>query len=195
MPKIYFVNKGEKNMINQKILPAILNMKEFEKFLISPFEICIILETHLSQLKNISLLSQKYNKKIIYHIDMIHGLKNDNFGTEYLCQEFKPYGIISTKGSAIQKANQKKIVTIQRIFILDSHAIERSIKNIIKSTPDYIEILPSSTYSVFQEIYEKTNIPFFTGGLIRTTVDIENALKNGATAVTTTNPELWNMGV
>ncbi|TAI19358.1 glycerol uptake operon antiterminator GlpP, partial [Bacillus velezensis] len=42
-----------------------------------------------------------------------------------------------------------------------------------------------------QEIKEKTGIPIFAGGFIRTEEDVEQALKAGAVAVTTSNTKLW----
>ncbi len=36
-----------------------------------------------------------------------------------------------------------------------------------------------------------TGIPIFAGGFIRTVQDVENALQAGATAVTTSDTELW----
>ena len=88
----------------QKILPAFSSIKQYENFLRSDYEIGVFLETHISQLVNIHKLAQQYQKNIIYHVDLIHGLKNDDYATEYICQQYEPYGIISTKSSVILKA-------------------------------------------------------------------------------------------
>ena len=52
------------------------------------------------------------------HVDLIHGIKHDEYGTEFICQEMKPAGIISTRSSVIVKAKQKKVYAIQRMFYL-----------------------------------------------------------------------------
>jgi glycerol uptake operon antiterminator len=78
--------------MEQKILPASTNMKEFERFLKGSYKIGIFLDMHIAQIKHISRMAKEYNKKMIYHIDLIHGIKHDEFATEYICQEFKPYG-------------------------------------------------------------------------------------------------------
>lgn len=57
--------------------------------------------------------------------------------------------------------------------------------------PDYIELLPGIIPSMIQEIYERTQIPVITGGLVRTVDNIEEALAGGAIAVTTSNKKLW----
>ncbi|WP_423801572.1 glycerol-3-phosphate responsive antiterminator [Neobacillus sp. SAB-20_R2A] len=179
--------------MKQKILPASGNMKEFEQFLKSPYEIGVFLDMHIAQLKNINQMANQSRKKMIYHVDLIHGIKNDEYATEYICQEFKPYGLISTKAGVIQKAKQKGVIAVQRIFLIDSHALEKSYKLIEKTQPDYIEVLPGAMPWMIKEVKERINIPIFAGGLIRTADEIENALNAGASAITTSKRELWNL--
>ncbi|WP_273123074.1 glycerol-3-phosphate responsive antiterminator [Bacillus weihaiensis] len=176
----------------QKILPAFSSMKQFEKFLDSEYEIGVFLETHISQLTHIYQLSKQYKKKIIYHVDLIHGLKNDDYATEYICQEYKPYGLISTKSAVIMKAKQKGVVAIQRMFLIDSHALERSYRLVEKTKPDYIEVLPGAMPWMIKEVKERTNTKILAGGLIRSAKMVEEALDAGADGITTSNKELWN---
>ncbi len=177
--------------MDQKVLPVMSNMKEFESFLKSPFEIGVFMETHIAQLKNIHMMAEAHKKKILYHVDLINGLKNDEHATEYLCQEFKPYGLISTKSSVILKAKQKGVLAVQRIFLIDSHALEKSIKLLKKTNPDFIEVLPGAMPSLIQEVKKRINIPMFAGGFIKTPEQVQNALDAGAVTVTTSNKELW----
>jgi glycerol uptake operon antiterminator len=179
--------------MEQKILPASANMKEFELFLKSSFEIGVFLDMHISQLKNISMMAKQNGKKMIYHVDLIHGIKNDEYATEYICQEFKPYGLISTKASVIQKAKQKGVIAVQRIFLIDSHALEKSYKLIEKTRPDFIEVLPGAMPAMITEVKERVKTPILAGGLIRSVEEVENALNAGADAITTSKRELWNV--
>lgn len=179
--------------MKQKILPASLSMRDFEKFLESPHEVGIFLEMHVAQLRNTCKLAREYNKKMIYHVDMIHGIKNDDYAAEFICQEFKPYGLISTKANVILKAKQKGVIAIQRIFLLDSHALEKSYKLINKTRPDYIEVLPGTMPWMIKEIKEEVQTSVLAGGLIRTPEDVSNALDAGATAITTSKRELWDI--
>lgn len=180
-------------MIEQKILPASANMKEFERFLKSSYETGVFLDMHIAQLKHINEMAKQHGKKMIYHVDLIHGIKNDEFATEYICQEFKPFGLISTKSSVIQKAKQKGVIAVQRMFLIDSHAIEKSFKLIQKTQPDYLEVLPGAMPKMIAEIKERVHIPIFAGGLIRTVEDVNAALDAGATAITTSKRELWSL--
>lgn len=179
--------------MNQKILPAFTNMKDFEKFLVSSYEIGVFLDLHISQMKNVKRMTESSGKKIIYHVDLIQGIKNDEYATEYICQEYKPYGLISTKASVILKAKQKGVVAIQRMFLIDSHAVEKTYKLVERTKPDYIEVLPGAMPWMIKEVKERLNTPILAGGLIRTPDEVNNALQAGATAITTSKQELWSL--
>ncbi|AOU00367.1 glycerol-3-phosphate responsive antiterminator [Bacillus velezensis] len=176
---------------NQKILPAIRNMKQFDAFLESPFLYGVILDIHLGQLKGVVNEAKKHGKLLMVHVDLIHGIKHDEYGAEFICQDIRPAGIISTRSSVIVKAKQKKIYAIQRLFLLDTSAMEKSMEFVGKHKPDFIEVLPGIVPTLIREIKEMTGIPIFAGGFIRTEQDVENALQAGATAVTTSDTELW----
>lgn len=177
--------------MQQKILPASSNMKDFERFLKSPYEIGVFLEMHIAQLKHVNMMAEAHGKKMLYHVDMIHGIKSDDYSTEFICQEYKPFGLISTKSNVIIKAKQKGVLAIQRVFLLDSHSLEKSYKLLSKTQPDYIEVLPGAMPKMISEINERVKIPLFAGGFIRSVEDVDLALKAGAMAVTTSQKELW----
>jgi glycerol uptake operon antiterminator len=179
------------NIHQQKIIPAIKTMKDFEKFLSSSYVHAVLLELHISQLKSVFQYARQCGKNLIAHMDLIQGLSHDEYAAEYVCQEFKPCGLISTRGNVIVKAKQKKVLAIQRIFLLDSHALEKSYQLIEKTKPDFIEVMPGAMPHVIREVKERTGIPILAGGLIRTVNDVERALEAGATAITTSNKELW----
>ncbi|MBL4952495.1 glycerol-3-phosphate responsive antiterminator [Neobacillus sp. OS1-32] len=179
--------------MRQSILPASTNMKEFEHFLQSTYEIGVFLDMHISQIKNINQMAKEKGKKMIYHVDLIHGIKSDEYGTEYLCQEYKPFALISTKAAVIQKAKQKGVRAVQRIFLIDSTALEKSYKLVDKTQPDYIEVLPGAIPSLITEVKERVKTPILAGGLIRTAEDVNKAIQAGATAITTSNRELWKL--
>lgn len=175
------------------VLPVLRNMKEFERLLSSDHEYIIYLEIRLSQLKALVQAAKKAKKKVILHIDLIQGLKADAYGIEYLVREVKPDGIVSTRSNVIAMAKKNKLMTIQRLFLLDSHALEHNIKLINQVKPDYIEILPGIIPSVIAEVHEQTGIPVIAGGLIRTKEDIELAYGGGAVAISTSQAELWEL--
>jgi glycerol uptake operon antiterminator len=175
----------------QKILPAIRKMKDLEKLMQSSFEYIVLLDSHIGQLKSIVDLVNSHQKKLLLHVDLVEGLKNDEHAAEFLCQSIKPAGLISTRANVIVKAKQNGLLAIQRVFLLDSSALEKSYLLLERTQPDYIEVLPGVMPNFIAEVRERAGIPIFAGGLIRTVTDVENALNAGATAVTTSQMELW----
>lgn len=174
------------------VLPVMRNLKEFERLLASDQETIIFLEVRLAQLKPLVVAAKKADKKVILHADLIQGLKADAYGFEYLIREIKPDGIVSTRSSVIALAKKNKLTTIQRLFLLDSHALEHNLKLIDQVKPDYIELLPGLIPSIIKEVHERTGIPIIAGGLIRTQEDITLAYEGGAQAISTSQPELWD---
>ncbi|EPR27677.1 glycerol-3-phosphate responsive antiterminator [Geobacillus zalihae] len=175
----------------QRIIPAIKTMKQFDAFLSSGYTVGVLLEVHIAQLKSIFAYARRHGKELIIHVDLVQGLSHDEHAAEYLCQEFRPHGLISTKAGVIMKARQKRVLAVQRIFLLDSHALEKSYQLIAKTNPDCIEVIPGAMPHIIREVKERTGKPIYAGGLIRTVDDVERALEAGAASVTTSNETLW----
>ncbi|RYG74420.1 glycerol-3-phosphate responsive antiterminator [Lentibacillus lipolyticus] len=174
------------------ILPAVRNMKDFEKALESKHHSVVFLETRLAQLKSLVKYAKRANKDVLIHFDLIQGLKADEYGMEFLLREIKPDGIISTRGNTIKLAKKHKLLAIQRMFLLDSMAVEHNLKLIDRFQPDCVELLPGLIPDIIEQIHSETKIPVIAGGLVRSKEEVSSALDAGAAAVSTSNPELWN---
>ncbi len=176
----------------QKVLPAIKQMKDFETVLNSEYEYMVMLDLHISQLAGIMKYARSKGKKLLLHADLIQGLKNDKYSAEFLCQCLKPAGLISTRGEVLQTAKKNNILAIQRLFLLDTIALETSYKLAKKIQPDFIEILPGVLPTFIKKVNEDTKIDIIAGGLIYEEQEITSAIDAGAKAVTTSRKELWN---
>ncbi|MBD1373943.1 glycerol-3-phosphate responsive antiterminator [Hazenella sp. IB182357] len=177
----------------QKILPVAKNVKDFETLMYSEYTYIILLETHIAQLPSLMKLAKQNQKKVLLHVDLVQGLKSDEYAAEYLCQIVKPDGLISTRAPVVRIAKKRKKIAIQRVFLLDTHALETSYRVIDSTQPDYIEILPGVVPpTIIKEVHQHSSVPILAGGLIRTHTEVQDALKAGALAVTTSEKKLWN---
>ncbi|WP_100371727.1 glycerol-3-phosphate responsive antiterminator [Bacillus sp. FJAT-45037] len=179
------------NFNNQRVLPAIKRMKDFEKVMDSSVEYIVMLDLHIAQLGAVMSHIRKAEKKVILHADMIQGLRNDKYSTEFLCQQIRPAGLISTRGDVLRTAKKNKVMAIQRLFLLDTIALETSYKLVEQVEPDFIEILPGVIPQYIKKIRQDTNTDVITGGLIETEEDVNRAFEAGAKAITTTHEDLW----
>lgn len=180
-------------MLNQKILPAISNFKDMKIFMNSDITYCILMDFQLAELGSIIEELKSIGKKVLIHIDLIKGLKPDEFGAIHLIQNHKIDGIISIKPGPILVAKKRHIIGIQRVFLKDSLSLQRSYKIIEKIQPDYLEILPAISSNILADIKQKTQLNIYCGGLIQSQNEIQECLNNGATGVTTSNHTLWNI--
>lgn len=173
------------------IIPAIRHLKVFEKALNSSHEWIVLLETRLGHVKSVVRHARQANKKVLIHIDLIQGLKPDEYGIEYLANEIKPDGIISTRGSVVELTKKHKLIAVQRLFLLDSLSLENYVNLNERYKPDYMEVLPGIVPDIIREIHQQTNIPIIAGGLIKKQSEVEEALAAGAIAVSTSCTDLW----
>ncbi|MFD0959915.1 glycerol-3-phosphate responsive antiterminator [Paenibacillus chungangensis] len=175
----------------QRILPAARKGKDVEAILASPYTYMVLLGGHVGQLQAMVDLARGSGKQVLLHADLIDGLKNDEYAAEYLCQSIRPAGLISTRASVIARTKQNGLIAIQRLFLIDSDALERSYKLLEKTQPDYIEVLPGIMPDIIAEVKERSGVPVIAGGLIRTEQHVRNALSAGANAITTSRRSLW----
>lgn len=179
-------------MINQKVLPAISDYKALEKFIETELEYCIVLNFPLIQLYRVCKLLNENKKKCIVHLDLVKGLASNEHGAEFLIDAYKVSGVISTHPNVIEMAKKKKVIGIQRIFIIDSSSLSKSIKIAKRLEPDYIELLPGYAYEVMKEIRKTVDTPLIGGGLISNKELVDKCLNGGLVAVTSSVPALWN---
>ncbi|MBB6448189.1 glycerol uptake operon antiterminator [Geomicrobium halophilum] len=177
----------------QEVIPAVKDMKDFERILKRNEEFFVVLEVHISQLARMRKLAKEVNKRMILHADLIQGLRSDRYAAEFLCQTIKPAGIISTRSDMLRIAKKNHIMAIQRLFLLDTLALHTSFQLARTVEPDVIELLPGIIPSYIHKVQEETGIDVIAGGLIETEDDVRKALKGGAQAVTTSRRDLWNM--
>ncbi|MDK9865267.1 MULTISPECIES: glycerol-3-phosphate responsive antiterminator [Staphylococcus] len=173
------------------ILPAIRSMKDLEKLIQTDYKECVLLDTHIGHIKSIMELMKKNNIEVYMHIDLIRGMSHDEFACEFIIQNYHPKGIVSTKTKVINKAKALNTITVFRVFILDSHALTRSIELIKRVEPDFVEVLPGIATKAIKIINEETNTSVIAGGLINDVEEVEVAVENGAKYITTSDRDLW----
>ena len=198
MPPVRFSKDGRKARDPKKTLLRLLSyMKNYIPHLLAVM-VCIVVsaiaQTRGSQnIGNLVDMVHRRNKVCFVHLDLIEGLSNREISVDALVQLGSPDGIISTRTPQIRRAQQLGILTIQRVFLLDSMSLQSLLTTMDAYHPDFIEVLPGVIPSVIAEITAKTTIPIIAGGLIRSKQDVIQALQAGAIAVSTSCRAVWKM--
>lgn len=136
---------------------------------------------------------KKNDHQVFLHCDFIQGLNpNSKEAMEYIYEVICPDGIISTKGSTIRNAKRTGLKSIQRIFILDTLSLTKSIESCQSSKPDAVEIMPGLMPTIISRVVKELPFPVIAGGLIHSKEDAMSALAAGATAVSGSSSAIWN---
>jgi glycerol uptake operon antiterminator len=130
---------------------------------------------------------------LFVHIDLVAGLENSEAALEYLAGFQRLTGIVTVHHHLAAPARKLGLLSIVRLFLSDSRALERGLSIAGKSKPDAIEILPAAIASKVASDFRSCAIPRITGGICRSEDDVREALESGCRAVTSTKPELWRM--
>lgn len=132
---------------------------------------------------------------VFVHIDLVAGLENSEAGLEYLASFQRLTGVVTVHHHLAAPARKLGLLSIVRLFLSDSRALERGLSIASKSRPDAIEILPTAVAAKVASDFRNCPIPRITGGICRSEDDIRDALQSGCRAITTTKPELWRLNV
>lgn len=179
-----------RQQLNQTIIPVLKGIKDCENAHKYKVPYLIIMDTHIAQLEHCCKLLKDKDKKVIVHIDLIKGLKSDEYAVEYLINSLYVDGIISVKSAVIERVKKLNRLSIQRMFIIDTQSYLKSIELIKNSQPDYIEMLPGCLFKMISRVKNDLGIDVIAGGLIETVEEYQAAINAGAVAITTSKPEL-----
>lgn len=174
------------------VIAAVKNEEQLDGAIKSSAQIIFVLFGDVMSIKKISEIIASNNKIGIIHIDLVEGLTNKEVVIKYVKEETKFDGIISTKPQVVKLAKKYDLVAVQRVFIFDTLSLN-TVKNHMISECDAIEVLPGIIPKVLGIISKYSNKPVVAGGLIETKEEVMQALSSGATCISTTKKEIWEM--
>jgi glycerol uptake operon antiterminator len=129
---------------------------------------------------------------ICVNVDMVGGVASDASGIRFLAREVD--GVISTHRKVVEIARSNGALAIQRLFAIDTSAVERGLKVLRQADPDAVEILPGLAFPEIVESYRAAlNKPVLAGGLIKDRPTAAAILEAGAVGVSTSDHRLWKL--
>ncbi|NLI61154.1 MAG: glycerol-3-phosphate responsive antiterminator [Clostridiales bacterium] len=156
-------------------------------------EVFFLLSGNIMEIQNRVALLKDIGKKVFVHADLIDGLAKDATAIDYIQKHIKPDGILSTRSHLVRYGKEIGLLTVQRIFMIDSLSFESGIKMVDNYKPDFVEVMPGIIPRAISELKEKIAPPIIAGGMITQKSDVIQALKAGAIAVSTSKRELWSL--
>lgn len=186
-------NAFEKAMKKNPIIAAVKDLSNFDTALKSDCSIIFLLSGSIFNIKDVVAKAKQAGKLIFIHIDLLDGFSKDAVALKYISEEIKPDGIISTKNSQLKTAKSLGLLTVQRIFIIDSLSIDTAVKASQMIEPDAIEILPGIMPRITRQLSSSLSVPVIVGGLVSERVEVENAVKSGALGVSSSSKSIWEI--
>lgn len=178
-------------MKNYPIIASITVDEQIAQAMASDVKRVILMTGNITNLGSIIDRLHQSGKQAYVHTEMVSGIGRDASAIQYLADVFKVDGIVTTKSNAVSAAKQAGIRSIQRIFAIDSAAIETAVRMIKSYKPDEVELMPGLMPRVIQELNERITQPLIVGGLIRHEEEIQQALKSGADFVSIGHEKFW----
>ncbi len=177
-------------LLRSPIILAIKDEVAFQEALSYNQKIVFLLYGDICTIGDHVKLAKEHGKTVFVHLDLIDGITNREICVDFINEFTEADGVISTKPRLLKYAKQYDFITILRIFMLDSMALENSFHNLEHCQPDLVEVLPGIATKSFALVKNNFDIPIIAGGLIRTKDDVLDAINHGASAISSTRLEL-----
>ena len=143
---------------------------------------------------SVQMLREK-GKLVFVHMDLCDGLGRDAAAVQWCARNLRPHGLISTRPQLLRAASDEGLVTIQRMFLMDSASLTNGLKLMRNNLPDMLELLPGLVPKAIREVRSRLEIPVIAGGMVTEDDEVAQALAAGALAVSSSEKPLWRMGI
>lgn len=175
------------------IIAAIKSDELLESVIKSKARVVFVLYGSIITLPEIVKKLKDNGKIAIVHIDLVQGLSGRDVAVDFIAQNTKADGIISTKQNLVKYAMDLGLIAGERTFLVDSIAKENLKSHLKAFSPSFLEVMPGILPKVIKELVSVTTVPVVAGGLISDTEDLAMISHSGASAVSTSNPVLWQL--
>jgi glycerol uptake operon antiterminator len=188
-PPLNFIAALQEN----PVIAAFRNIENIDINTLNRINTLFILGGTIFDLPHVIEKAKKHDKLVFVDIDLLKGIGKDASGVRFLAKEIKVDGIITTRSTLIKSIQKEGLVSIQRMFVLDSESLTGGLSVIQKSKPDALEILPGMILpKVMGKIRMSVSIPVIAGGLITSEEEIHELLSSGAVGISTSSSSLFS---
>lgn len=178
-------------LTQHKKIASVKKAKDIERALTSEISAVVLSIGNIAIIKRYVDLFKAHDFPVFLHLERLGGISHDREGIDFLAHYVRPTGIVSTRNSLIMQAKKQGLLTIQRLFLVDSDAYQTGLQSVRESMPDAVEIMPALLPEIITEFREQIPLPIIAGGLLRNRRQMAEALRHGAIAVSMGDYRLW----
>ncbi|MEJ8544282.1 glycerol-3-phosphate responsive antiterminator [Brevibacillus borstelensis] len=188
------MNQAEfyERLARQKMIASVKEPKYLEKAAEAEVGAVVLSTGNIGVIKRYVDFFKSHDVPVFLHLERIGGISYDREGVAFVAHYVKPDGIVTTRNTLIKLAKKEKLLTIQRLFLVDSDALKSGLLSVKETQPDAVELMPALLPEFIAEYaQELKGTPIIAGGLIRKREQMETALQYGAAAVSVGSYSLW----
>jgi glycerol uptake operon antiterminator len=174
------------------LIPAVRTAEHLADALESAARLVYLLCGDASNIRALIAAIHEAAKVAIVNVDLVGGLSRSAPAVEFLA-ECGADGIISTHSEVLKAAHSRKLLAIQRSFMLDSLALNSMLRSLEHFLPDAVEVLPAAAApGVIGALRERHPVLTVTaGGLVSSLREIDRLVSAGVSAVSVSQRSLW----
>jgi glycerol uptake operon antiterminator len=178
-------------MEENPVIAAVRSPDRWEAAICSPAAVLFLLCGDIITIKGMVSAARAKGKQVFTHLELLGGIGRDNCAIDFIAQEIRPSGVISTRSAQIRYAKSKGLVTVQRFFLVDSMSLATAVDAAQSLKPDFVELMPGIMPGMIRRFSSALSSGIIAGGMIETKGQVIEALSAGARNVSTTNENLW----
>ena len=175
------------------VIAAVRDPKDLETAVRSRAAAVFLLGGSLMTLPGSVERAKASGKYVFVHLDLCDGLGKDAAAVDWIALAVRPDGLISTRPQPLRRASELGMITIQRLFLMDSPSFEHGKRLLRNTPPDMAEVLPGIAPKAVRQLCAALDKPVIAGGMISEKSEILDALQAGALAVSVSDSRLWNL--
>lgn len=174
-----------------KLIASVKEAKHLEKAVEANLSAAVLSIGNIGVIKGYVDFFKSREIPVFLHLERIGGISYDREGIAFLAHYVKPDGIVTTRNTLVKLAKKQGLLTIQRLFLVDSDSLKSGLQSIQDTQPDAVELMPALLPEYIEEFRSMIDTPIIAGGLLRKREQMEVVLQHGATAVSVGSPSLW----
>ncbi|MFI5658797.1 glycerol-3-phosphate responsive antiterminator [Streptomyces sp. NPDC051684] len=176
--------------------PVIASVKDeagLKAVLRSDCKVVFLLYGSLLDLPEIVATLKDDGRTVLVNVDLVEGFSGKDVVVRYVKERTAADGILSSKAFMVRAAREAGLFAVHRFFLIDSMSYRNLVPQLRSSKADCVEILPGCVPRVISWVVDDIEVPLIAGGLVCDRDDVFAALKAGATAIASSNADVWEM--
>ena len=173
------------------VIAAVRTPSQLSRALLTPVQVIFLLGGDPDTLPALVQTARSAQKLVFIHMDLVEGFSRDAAGVKWLARAVRPSGILSTRAPILRAAADESLLTVLRVFMVDSSSLATGVRMAKSCEPTLIEVMPGLVTRAIRRLSDSVGQPVIAGGMLEAAEDVEAALGAGALAASTSSENLW----